>query len=199
MRTRFSGATALAPAFSAVVAVAWQSSIDHAELAIWLPICIAMLSTTLPRFISIFTSRERGRRSHSTRLESNSGEKGKMRHFTFRAGACATDHWDKVKSPTLLVEQICELESAARSALATENGARRRTLFELRAEMCSTGLWTDADVQDFYQAMRVRNAIVHGDCQDLTWKQIEIGQRILSKLLSKLEVETKIPAREVDR
>jgi hypothetical protein len=73
--------------------------------------------------------------------------------------------------------------------LLTETGSppsRRRSFLALRSGLFDLGIWTDDDARRFDEALRVRNALVHGDLEDASEDKVLSAARITSDLLGKL-------------
>jgi hypothetical protein len=84
----------------------------------------------------------------------------------------------------LLVEEIVYPEHDAQKILDTILGDRSRTIFDLRVGLARAGLWTSSDVEDFDRAVRVRNAVVHGD--SYTERYVANASKTVDRLRSRL-------------
>lgn len=89
------------------------------------------------------------------------------------------------KPAQLLVDQVVGLEVDAQSVLDRVLGGRNRTIFDLRADLAHTGIWTFSDVEDFDRAVRVRNAAVHGD--SVSEKDVATASKTVRRLRSRLD------------
>lgn len=78
---------------------------------------------------------------------------------------------DSESKAARLVSNIALIEEAAAEflrysdsrAVAPEGVATRRSFFQLRSDLLARGAWSSDDVVKFDKALKVRNAIVHGD------------------------------------
>jgi hypothetical protein len=66
---------------------------------------------------------------------------------------------DRLLANMVLIERL----AAKKTADHLGKGQRYPTLFQLRSQLKERGIWKDSDVKAFDQALRIRNAIVHGD------------------------------------
>ena len=71
---------------------------------------------------------------------------------------------------------------------------RRRGFLALRSGLFDLGIWDDDDARRFDEALRVRNALVHGDIKDVSEEKVRHAAKIIGDLLEKLRA-TDIGAR----
>ena len=86
----------------------------------------------------------------------------------------------------VFVKQIEELEREADELLRQRIGERRRTIFDIRADLNRLGIWSTEDVENFDRAVRVRNAIVHADPTADNEMSVYKASHIISNLTKRI-------------
>ena len=97
---------------------------------------------------------------------------------------------DPEDSESRLFASFKNLEYEATKVLNRKLGERRRSIFDMRADLTRLGIWSEEDVRAFDRAVRVRNAIVHGDVAAVRAEDVLKASRIVQMLMERLEKAT---------
>ncbi len=95
---------------------------------------------------------------------------------------------DRSETAQALLDRIYRLEIEAEELLNRRLGEKRRSIFDLRADLIRLGIWSQSDVESFDRAIRVRNAIVHLDVNSIAEKDIDMATGIVQDLLDRLSL-----------
>jgi hypothetical protein len=83
-----------------------------------------------------------------------------------------------------LLQEFYAIEKTARHVMPNAESA---SPIRIRFYFTREGAWTDADVSDFDNAVRVRNAVVHGDAKEVNEASLEDALMTVRRLRKKLQ------------
>ena len=96
-------------------------------------------------------------------------------------------HSDNVSDEWKLLGSFADLEDEATRVLNRKLGERRRSIFDMRADLTRLGIWSEEDVRAFDRAVRMRNAIVHGDPVGVDESELLEAPRVVGGLITKIK------------
>lgn len=91
-----------------------------------------------------------------------------------------------------LIQYIARIEADANLLLDyRSNTTLHRSTLAIRSELLDNGFWSNEDVREFDEVLRVRNALVHGDVADFSAEKVSSAASAAAQIRANLQESIK--------